>query len=103
MDINVYDRSHELDPSLRDLAIKKVQALARHFAFAHSASVEFATDLKKRSRPLHTAKVTFFLLGHRLPSVRAHASAPEARAAFDLALGKLDAEMTRLKEQVESH
>jgi ribosomal subunit interface protein len=103
MEVSV--RSHGPDPGLdfRDFAAAKVSALAHHFAPITSAEVEFATDLKRRPHPVHVAKITLHLTGHRLPDLRAHAEGSDARVAFDLALVKLDAELVRLKEQVESH
>ena len=103
MEVKIHDRNHDLSPALGDLAVKRLESLASRFSFVHSAEIEFAIDLKKRPHPVHVAKLTLHLIGHRLQDLRAHATSSEPREAFDLALGKLDTELLKLKEQVEAH
>ena len=77
--------------------------LADHFDLITAAEVEFDRDLKKRREPLHVVKVTVHVLGHRLPDIRAHETGRDLRATFDLAMDKIDGEVTQLKERVRAH
>jgi ribosome-associated translation inhibitor RaiA len=43
------------------------------------------------------------VMGYRLQDVRAHETGRDLRATFDLAMEKIDAEVTQLKERVRAH
>jgi ribosomal subunit interface protein len=103
MEVTIHDRTHTVEPSLRSYAAQKVASLADHFDLIRSAEVEFDRDLKKRRQPQQVVKITLHLLGHRLADLRAHETGRQQRATFDLAMDKLDGELTQLKEQVRSH
>lgn len=103
MQVTVHDRTHTVEPAFRTYAVKKVASLADHFDLIRSAEVEFDRDLKKRRQPLQVVKITLHLLGHRLADLRAHEAGGDQRATFDLAVDKLDGELTQLKERVRSH
>lgn len=77
--------------------------LADHFDLISAAEVEFDRDLKKRREPLHVVKVTLHLFGYRLQDIRAHETGRDQRATFDLAMDKIDGEVTQLKERVKAH
>lgn len=103
MEVNIHDRTHNVEPTFRSYATMKVASLADHFDLVTSAEVEFDRDLKKRRQPLQVVKITLHLLGHRLADVRVHETGRDQRATFDLAIDKLDGELTQLKERVRSH
>jgi ribosomal subunit interface protein len=103
MEVAIHDRTHNLPPAVRAYVQKKVTGLAEHLDLISGAEVEFDRDLKKRREPRHVVKVTLHLLGHRLPDVRAHETGPDPRATFDLAMDKIDGEVTQLKERVKAH
>jgi ribosomal subunit interface protein len=88
---------------MRAYVEKKVKGLRDHFDLITAAEVEFDRDLKKRREPLHVVKVTVHVLGHRMPIVRAHEAGRDLRATFDLAMAKIDGEVTQLKERVRAH
>ncbi|HEX9097975.1 MAG TPA: ribosome-associated translation inhibitor RaiA [Candidatus Dormibacteraeota bacterium] len=103
MEVTVHDRTQNVEPAFRTYAAQKVASLADHFDLIKSAEVEFDRDLKKRRQPLQVVKITLHLLGHRLADLRAHEVGRDQRATFDLAVDKLDGELTQLKERVRSH
>lgn len=103
MEVAIHDRAHNLPTEVRAYVEKKVMGLADHFDLISAAEVEFDRDLKKRREPLHVVKVTVHLLGRRLPDVRAHESGRDLRTTFDLAMDKIDGEVTQLKERVRAH
>jgi ribosomal subunit interface protein len=103
MEVAIHDRTHNLPTEVRAFVEKKVMGLADHFDLISAAEVEFDRDLKKRREPLHVVKVTVHFLGHRLPDVRAHESGRDLRTTFDLAMDKIDGEVTQLKERVRAH
>jgi ribosomal subunit interface protein len=103
VEVAIHDRTHSLPTEVRAYVEKKVMGLADHFDLISSAEVEFDRDLKKRREPLHVVKVTLHVLGHRLHDVRAHQTGRDLRATFDLAMAKIDGEVTQLKERVRAH
>jgi ribosomal subunit interface protein len=103
MEAEVHDRTHELSSELRVYVEKKVIGLADHFDLITAADVEFDRDVKRRRAPLHVAKVTLHLVGHRLRELRASAAGRGQRATFDVVMGKIEGEVTRLKERVKAH
>jgi len=103
MEVTIHDRTQTVEPAFGTYAARKVASLADHFDLIRSAEVEFDRDLKKRRQPLQVVKITLHLLGHRLADLRAHETGRDLRATFDLAIDKVDGELTQLKEQVRSH
>jgi ribosomal subunit interface protein len=103
VEVAIHDRTHNLPTELRAYVEKKVMGLADHFDLITAAEVEFDRDLKKRREPLHVVKVTLNVMGHRLSDVRAHETGRDLRATFDLAMDKIDGEVTQLKERVRAH
>lgn len=103
MEVNIHDRARTIGPSFRNYAAKKVASLAEHFDLVRSAEVEFDCDLKKRRQPRQVVKITLHLLGHRLADLRASETGRDQRVTFDLAVDKLDGELTQLKERVKAH
>ena len=103
MEVAIHDRAHNLSTEVRAYVEKNVKGLADHFDLVTAAEVEFDRDLKKRREPLHVVKVTVHVLGHRLQDIRAHETGRDLRATFDLAIDKIDGEVTQLKERVRAH
>jgi ribosomal subunit interface protein len=103
MEVAIHDRTHNLPTEVRAYVEKKVMGLADHFDLITAAEGEFDRDLKKRREPLHVVKVTLHVLGHRLQDIRAHETGRDLRATFDLAMDKIDGEVTQLKDRVRAH
>ncbi len=102
MEVAIHDRTHNLPIEIRAYVEKKVIGLADHCDLITAAEVEFDRDLKKRREPLHVVKVTLHVVGHRLPDVRAHETGRDLRTTFDLAIDKIDGEVTQLKERTKA-
>ena len=103
MEVAIHDRTHNLPIEIRAYVEKKVMGLADHFDLITAAEVEFDRDLKKRREPLHVVKVTLHVVGHRLPDVRARETGRDLRTTFDVAMDKIDGEVTQLKERATAH
>jgi len=103
MEVAIHDRTHKLPTEIRAYVEKKVMAIADHFDLITTAEIEFDRDLKKRPEPLHVVKVSLHVLGHRMPELRAHEIGPDMLSTFDLAMDKIDGEVTQLKERVRGH
>ena len=103
MEVAVHDRTHHLLTEVRTYVETKMTGLADHLDLITEAEVEFDRDLKKRREPLHVVKITLHLVGHRLPDLRVSEAGRDQRATFDLAMARIDAEVTQLKERVKSH
>ena len=103
MEVAIHDRAHHLSTELRAYVEMKMTGLADHLDLITAAEVEFVRDLKKRREPLHVVKIVLHLGGHRLPTLRIGETGRDQRATFDLAMAKIEAEVTQLKERVKSH
>jgi ribosomal subunit interface protein len=103
MEIEISDRAHDLQDELRTYVEERINSLGEHLDLIAGADVEFLRDVKKRPHPLHEVKINLHLLGHRLPGLRASATGHEPRITFDLAMAKIAAEASQLKEKVKDH
>lgn len=103
MQVQISDRTHHLSAELRAYVEERVKSLGEHLDLIAGADVEFIRDVKKRPEPLHVVKINLHLVGHRLPGLRAGATGHEPRITFDLALAKISAEVSQLKEKVKGH
>jgi ribosomal subunit interface protein len=103
VEVAVHDRTHEISHDFRAYVEKKVIGLADHCDLITAAEVELDRDWKKRREPLHVAKITLHLVGHRLRDLRAHDAGRDQRATFDAVVAKVDGELTRLRGRVTAH
>jgi ribosomal subunit interface protein len=103
LEVVIHDRAQSLPTEIREYVEKKVMGLADHFDLITTAEVEFDRDLKRRPEPLHVVKVTLHVLGHRMPELRVHETGRDIRTTFDVAMDKIDGEVTQLKERVRAH
>lgn len=100
MKVVVHDRTGELPAQLRAYAERKLGRLSRHFDRVVEAEVEFDRERRKSQEPAHTVQVIVRTDGRRHPLAQAVEQAGEARAAFDLAIDKLDRQVVKLKEKI---
>lgn len=96
----IHDRTEELPARLRTYAEQRVLRIARHFDRVSQAEVEFAPESRRGTSPLCTVQITVHMDGRRLPLAKAAEAAGDARAALDLALDKVDRQVSKLKEKV---
>jgi ribosome-associated translation inhibitor RaiA len=102
MDVVIRSRSDHLPEPLRTYADKKVRGLGGHLDLARSVDVEFDRDVKKRPEPLHVVKITLHLLAHRTPDLRVKETGRDQRTTFDVAMARIEAEASRLKERIKA-
>jgi ribosome hibernation promoting factor len=96
----VHDRTGELPAQLRAYAERKLERLSRHFDRVVEAEVEFDRERRKSQEPAHTVQVIVRTDGRRHPLAQAAEQAGQPRAAFDLAIDKLDRQVVKLKEKI---
>jgi ribosome hibernation promoting factor len=92
------DRTDGLGPELRVYAERKLTRLARHFGKVAEAEVEFMTEARRSGLTIYFCKILVHIDGRRAPVLSAHENAPDAQAALDLALDKIDRQVVKLKE-----
>jgi len=83
---------------LREYAERKLTRLARHFGKVAEAEVEFTEEAKRSGLTTIYCKILVHIDGRRAPLLSAHENAPDAQAALDLALDKIDRQVVKLKE-----
>ena len=99
MKVVIHDRTEELPARLRSYAERKLERLSRHFDRVLDAVVEFDRESRGRAQ-LESVEITVHLDGRRHPLARAKESAGERRAALDLALDKVDRQVSKFKEKI---
>lgn len=98
----VHDRTGELPAPLRAYAERKLERLGRHLDLVVEAEAEFDRERRKSQTPAHTVQLIVRTDGRRHPLAQALELAAEPRAAFDLALDKIDRQVVKLKEKIKS-
>jgi putative sigma-54 modulation protein len=83
-----------------DYAERRLLRLGRHFDRVHEVVVEFEDASRRVPHPSCVVRISVRSDGPRLPLTQATESAPDARAALDLALDKVDRQVVKLKEKV---
>jgi putative sigma-54 modulation protein len=96
----VHDRTERLPGRLVDYAERRLLRLGRHFDKVQEVEVEFEDESRRSPNPSCAVRITVRADGRRHPVAHARESAPEARAALDLALDKIDRQVVRLKEKI---
>lgn len=100
MQVVVHDRTDELPNSLRLYTERRLNRLTRHFDRVLAAEVEFSQDSQRGPSSRRVVQIVVLVDGRKHPLIRARESAPSARVAVDLALDKVDRQVTRLKEKI---
>ena len=90
MDIQLTCRHCELSDKTRDYAATKIDRVLKHFDGVHSVEMIL-------SREGDSMKVELIVATVRATRLVAADSAPEAHAAIDLAIDKLDRQIQKLK------
>ena len=94
MDISIRHGKVEVPPSLRAAVEEKVARVARHLDGMDNAEVRYLEERNPRIAEKEVCEVTLHGHGH---VVRARASAPDAFAAVDRVVDKLEHQMAKLK------
>jgi putative sigma-54 modulation protein len=96
----VHDRTSGVPDRLVDYAEQRLLKLGRHFDRVQEVQVEFEDESHRASHPSCVVHITVRTDGRRHPVAHATETAPEARAALDLALDKVDRQVVKLKEKI---
>jgi putative sigma-54 modulation protein len=96
----VHDRTGELPAQLRGYVERKLERLSRHFDRVVEAEVEFDCERRKSQERAHFVEVIVRTDGRRHPLAKVIERAIDPRAAFDLAMDKIDRQVVKLKEKI---
>jgi putative sigma-54 modulation protein len=96
MDIVVRGKNRSVSTRLDAVAREKVARIAKFTHDAGRVEVDFAEQQHRRVAESQLCEITVHLKRH---FVKAHASAPEAEAALDLAVDKVGHQVARIKDK----
>ena len=96
----MHDRTAGISSRLVQYAEQRLTRLGRHFDRVQEVEVEFEEESRRGTIPNCQVRITVRTDGRRHPVAHAHEMAPEARAALDLALDKVDRQVVKLKEKI---
>lgn len=99
MKVVLHDRTDLLGPDLREYAQRKLARLAHHFGKVADADLEFSPERKRNGLVTVLCRINVHVDGRRTPLLSAHESGADPQAAFDLAFGKIDRQVVKLKEK----
>ena len=99
MDITVSSRHVEVPPGVRSTTIEKVARLSKYLEGMDRAEVVFDEEHNRRIAQSQRCEVTMFGHGH---VVRTKVAAKDQLAAVDLAVDKLEQQLTRLNRRLVS-
>jgi ribosome hibernation promoting factor len=97
VDITVSSRHADVSPALRQAVAEKIGRLDRFLEGMDRADVHFSEERNPRISDREVCEVTLEGHGHH---VRAKVAAPDQFAAVDLAVGKLEHQLSRLKTKL---
>jgi ribosomal subunit interface protein len=96
----VHDRTDGVPSRLVDYAEQRLLRLGRHFDRVQEVAVEFEDESRRSANRSCVVRITVRTDGHRHPVAHAAETGPEARAALDMALDKVDRQVVKLKEKI---
>jgi putative sigma-54 modulation protein len=96
----VHDRTEELPANLREYTERRLNKLSRHFDRVLEATVNFSQPSGRGPAGQRVVQIVLRMDGRKHALIRARESALGAQAALDLALDKVDRQVTRLKEKI---
>ncbi len=97
MDITVSSRHADVSPALRQAVAEKIGRLDRFLDGMDHAEIHFSEERNPRISAREVCEVTLEGHGHH---VRAKVAAPDQFAAVDLAVAKLEHQLSRLKTKL---
>ena len=100
MKVVLHDRTNGLGQEVRDTAQRKLDRLVRHFGKVVDAELEFSEERKQSDLTTFVCKIIVHLDGRRAPVVYASERGQDPQTALDLALAKIDRQVTAFKEKV---
>ena len=99
MKVVLHDRTGGLAPELHEYAERKLTRLERHFGKVADAEVEFSEERKRSGLATSVCRINVHLDGRRVQVLTARETGPDAQAALDLAIDKIDRQVVKTKEK----
>lgn len=99
MKVVLHDHTGELTPALHEYAERKLSRLERHFGRVVDAEVDFTEERKRSGLATSVCRITVHFNGRRANVLTAKESGPDAQAALDLAIDKIDRQVVKAKEK----
>ncbi len=96
MRLQVKGKNVEVTPTIREYAERKFAKLGKQLADQTQVEVELSEHKNPSIPDSHVAEATIFTKG---PTLRAHESAPDMRAAIDQLVEKLERQVKRYRER----
>jgi len=96
----VHDRTAELPARLRSYAERRLTRVGRHFDRVLDAEVEFSHAARNRKGPACMVQILVHMDGRKHPLAQARETSGDCQTALDLALDKVDRQVTKLKEKI---
>jgi ribosomal subunit interface protein len=102
MDVRILDRTDRLTAGVKEYALHRVTRLIRHLDLVGDAHVEFDCERKRSQEPLHVVQIIVRPLGHRQSPLIVRETGQDPRATLDLAIKRLDQELTSRKDRLKA-
>ena len=99
MKVVLHDRTGGLAPELHEYAERKLSRLERHFGKVADAEVEFSEERKRSGLATSVVRISVHVDGKRAQVLTAREAGPDAQAALDLAIDKIDRQVVKAKEK----
>jgi putative sigma-54 modulation protein len=96
----LHDRTNGLGQEVREVAQRKLARLERHFGKVLEAEVEFSEKSRTSDLSWFVCRVHLRLDGHRAPVLHAMERGADPTTALDLALDKIDRQLTAFKDKI---
>ncbi len=102
MSVRLHDRTDGVSDDLKEYAVLHLARLFRHLDIVRDTDIEFDCERKRSREPLHVVQIIVRPLGHRQSPLIVRETGQDLRAALDLALERIDQEITTLKERLKA-
>lgn len=99
MKVVLHDRTGVLAPELHEYADRKLARLERHWGKLADAEVDFSEERKRSGLAISVCRINLHFNGRRAKVLTAHETGPDAQAALDLAIDKIDRQVVKTKEK----
>jgi ribosomal subunit interface protein len=102
MSVRLHDRTDGVSDDLKEYALLQLARLSRHLDIVHDTVVEFDCERKRSHEPLHVVQIIVRPLGHRQSPLIVRETGQDLRATLDLAMKRIDQEITTFKERLKA-
>lgn len=102
MDVRILDRTDELTAVVKEYVLLRLTRLIRHLDLVGDVDVEFDRERKRSQESLHVVQIIVRPLGHRQSPLIVRETGQDLSATLDLAIKRLDQELTSRKERLKA-